>query len=517
MITDLREKEIDGKYRITELIRETELGDFYHAANIATGEPLIIKILAPAMAIDTRYVENFLKDVSASAVVTHQNILRNIEIGSDSQVIPFAVFEDPKGNLLRVAQDSAALEVPRAIGIVAQIASGLVAAHSAGLLHSGLNPDKVLVVENGDGDVVKVFDFGSRGHAVNSVDAIGYLAPEQSLHSPTADERSDIYALGAILYEMLAGELPFPGSMPAEIISKRTSDAPPPLSAFRDDLHPQLEPIVLSAISTDPDKRYQTMQEFEEDLRRIGNDIGTVIPETKSEIAMAAASGSRRSIWQAAGIVVIGVGLLAAALIYGTSVRQTNPTASLVPDANGLPVQPINPATGAQEETLSRMGDIGDASVVPGSGEFPSDLPGGDGYNAWANGAMPPAGAPLSGSTIPMPPYGEAPPQYIPPGGQVVTVDPNGGSQFMPNDSGVILVPIPQSTEPEVKPTAVPKSQPANAQSKPADTSKPPASKPPSGESVPTEKQKPKSSDQTSNGKGSTEPNKSTNVGLPQT
>ena len=467
MISDFIGKIIAGKFRIDSLVRETEVGDFYRGTNLTTGVPATIKILAPAMAIDQRYIDRFMRDEKAAAAVSHPNILNNLEIGLDEHGTPHSVYEGMDGGLLSaLIREKGQLPVTDAITIAKQVASALSAAHAAGLVHSGLNPDKVFI----DSDLsifAKVFDFGSRTHARNSMSAVGYLSPEQCVTPPSFDQRSDIYSLGVMLYEMLAGERPYIGSTPAETIAKQSAEPPAPLAAFRQDLHPQIEPVILSSMSRNPELRYQSMADLEEDLARIGSEIGADIPNVTASPTAPPVAVIGRNKWQTAALAITGVAILAAALIYVTSVRQTNPTASLAPDANSLPVQPINPATGAQEDALTKLGDFGDASLVPnGSMELPGTIPGGDGFNAWGNSGMPPAGAPLSGSVVPGPPVGgPQPPQYIPPGGQTVTVDPNGGSVFMPNEGGVILVPVPKSDEPA--PTPTPKAPAANTAVKP--------------------------------------------------
>ena len=474
MSNELIGKEIAGKYVIESLIRETELGDFYRGSNRVTGAPVTIKILAPAMAIDARYVERFLDDARAATSVSHQNILNTIEIGSDESGTPFAVFDGIQGSdlttLLRA--DRQFLQT-RAVSIAKQIASALASAHAAGVVHGGVNPDKIMIADTGNGEAVKLYDFGTRSHSKNSMPAVGFLAPEQCAGLPVSDERSDIYAVGVILYRMLTGEMPFLGTTPAEIIAKQPNDTPLPIYLSRQDLHPEIEPIINSAIAGNPDKRYQAMSDLDEDLGRIAADIGANIPSASAVMAAGAAATPKRNIWQTAFIVLAGVMLLAAALIYATTVRQTNPTVSMVSDADSLPVQPINPATGAQEDALSKLGDLGDASLVPnGSMEIPpGTLPGGDGFNAWANGGVPPAGAPLAGGPLQGSPMtGPIPPQYLPPGGQTVTIDPNGGSQFMPNEGGVILVPVPKTDDPAVKPSPTPKIPASNTAAKPIPT-----------------------------------------------
>ncbi|HYJ92172.1 MAG TPA: hypothetical protein VEV84_12740 [Pyrinomonadaceae bacterium] len=169
--------------------------------------------------------------------------------------------------------------------------------------------------------------------------------------------------------------------------------------------------------------------------------------------------------WKTAFIILVGIVLLSGIMIYSTSVKQTDPTTVLQTDANGQPVQPLNPASGADEERLASMPP--DTAAVTNSNTALSagQLPGGDGYNAWANGGAPPPGAPKIG-----------------PGGQYVTV-PNGGSQFMPPDcilqpSGIYLCPVPvTNTNTAVKPTPTPKVTPQNANVQPSPTPVPTAPK----------------------------------------
>lgn len=483
MINDLLGKTIAGKYHIVSLIRETELGDFYRGTNISTGVPVTIKILAPAMAIDVRYVDRFLAEATAASRVSHRNILNSIDVATDSQGLPFAVYEGIEGSTL---EETLRLYGPmaesRAIGIAKQVASALGASHAAGLVHGGLNPNKILVRTTDGGDSVKICDFGIRTHAKNSMAAVPYLSPEQCAETPNTDKRSDIYSLGAILYEMVAGQPAFRGATPYAVIETRNSEPPAPLSAFRHDLHKQLEPIILGAIAHDPERRYQTVAQFEEDLARLATETGAKIP-TGDMMAAPVDNKPARSMWKTAAMVLAGIAVLSVGLIYATYSRQTNPTTTAETDVNSAPVQPINAATGAQEEAMLRMGDLGDASMIPGAGMEvpPGTLPGGDGYNAWANGGVPPAGAPLNSSAGvgAAPPIGAPMPAYVPPPGQTVTIDPNGGSQFMPNDGGVILVPIPKTTEPKASPT--PKAPAAGTTAKPTPDPKAPATTNPAG------------------------------------
>src|SRR5437762_4891310 len=153
-------------------------------------------------------------------------------------------------------------------------------------------------------------------------------------------------------------------------------------------------------------------------------------------------------------IVLLGIVLLSGVLIYSTSVKRTDPETVLQADANGQPVQPLNPATGLEEEKLASLPPdtiIANSNTAVGA----TTLPGGDNYDPWAKGGTPPAGAPAIG-----------------PGGQYVTV-PNGGSQFMPPDcilqpSGIYLCPVPVNANAAVKPSPTPKVMPQNANVQPS-------------------------------------------------
>ena len=160
--------------------------------------------------------------------------------------------------------------------------------------------------------------------------------------------------------------------------------------------------------------------------------------------------------WKTAFIVLVGIVMLSAVLIYSTSSKRTEPTTVLQTDANGQPVQPLNPASGIEEERLAAMPpDVANANANIST--LPGQLPGGDGFDPWANGGKPPAGAPIG------------------PGGKYVTIPNGGSSQFMPPEcilqpSGIYLCPVPANANTAVKPTPTPKVMPQNANTQPSPT-----------------------------------------------
>lgn len=477
MVNDLIGKLIADKYRVESLVRESDSGDLYLGNHDISGKPLLLRILTPALAMDARWSKRFLDEARSAAALDHPNILKLTDFGTDSKGIVYAVYDHIGGETLEsILTGDAAFDQIRAVNITKQIAAAAVTAHERGAIHGTLAPANVFI-ENVDGvETAKVIGFGSDNLNVPRDADPRYLAPEQLTNFPVADERSDIFSLGVMLYEMLTGEVPFDGKTAADVAAKQ-NEPPAPLSAFRQDLHAQIEPIILSSITREADNRYQTMADLAEDLERVSGELS-------GKRAVAAAAGGQNA-WQTAFIVLAGIVLLGGALIYFTMGKKTDPTtAALTVDANSLPVQPINPATGQQEDGLMKMIGETDAGVVDPSKldmtMMPSTLQGGtgDGLNPWNYGGAPPIGAPIAGSPLPV---------YTQPGGQVVTVDPNvnpnGGSVFMPNEGGVILVPIPANSVPDANPTPTPKSPTGNTTVIPipttAATPKPMATPPP--------------------------------------
>lgn len=470
-----------GKYRIESLLRSSDPGNFYRCRNAFTERPVILRIMRPESADDASAAERFSNLSKAASRLSHPNILAISDFGESPDGRLYATFENIDGETLGdVLERDGRLSVPAALNVISQAAAGLAAAHKAGLIHGNLNAGSLLLT--GETANVKVFDFGpTLGAAYNLPDAdrpardYAYVAPELCAdRTAQPNESSDIYSLGVVAYEMLAGDVPFMGENAAEVIYKNIEAAPPPLSSFRSDLPPGVEPIVLKALSKNPEMRYRTASDFAEAI-----DLYTATSPTSSTASVAAAAGSG-NLWKTAFIVLAGISLLSAFLIYGTSVKRTEPQTILRPDANGQPVQPINPATGVDEQNLALMpGAALDANSNTTMPQPPGTLPGGDGYNPWARGGVPPPGGP--------------PASYVPPGGQVYTIDPNNPSQFMPADGGLVLVPIPANTN-TAKPKPTPKVPAANANA-PVATPTPaakPAAKPASSPAKPVANTAPK-------------------------
>ncbi|MBV9242698.1 MAG: protein kinase [Acidobacteria bacterium] len=483
MSDGLSEKLIADKYRVGELIREGEAGDLYHGRHEIMDRPVTVKILPQALGIDARWQKRFIDEARTASTVSHANVLQLNDFGTDQKGTSYAVFENTDGKTLADLESGPALDEKRAIEIAKAIADGVAAAHEKGVIHGHLSPTNIFLND----DVVKVYGFGSDPANVSKDADVRYLAPEQLGKFSTADVRSDVYSLGVTLYEMVSGMLPYDANSAADIKAKQENEPPPPLTAFRKDLNPEIEPIILSAMAVDPERRYQSMKEFAEDLELLGSRMGVPKAET------AAAGGLKPPTWRTVGIVAAGVILLAGVLIYATRTKQTDVIAQLKADEGSMPVQPIGAATGAQEEALMKLpadmtpeeiAAAQNAATPTGVGAAPgySSGPlagstagsGGDNYNPWANGGQPPPGAPA----------------YVPPAGARVSGDPNPSSPFTGEGGTMIIrknvltgecsdfntgtpVPCPASNDPNARPVKPPRGAGNSNTANPSATPKP--------------------------------------------
>lgn len=448
------------KYRLDSLLRSGELGDFYRGRHLFMDKPVTLKVLSALLAVDEQIRSDFTAEARSASALESPHILAVNDFGTNKDGSCYVVYEGFDGEPLKNSIGTGGqFSVERAASIARQIGDALNTAHENGFIHGNLTPDSILVSNSADASSVKVFDFEQvesgyfkRSDTKPSLN-VAYLAPENFSGLHAIDTRSDIYSLGIILYQLLAGEVPFKGETPTDVMLKHAEEEPPAMSEHRKDVPDPIETLIRKALAKDPNERFQSAAEFVEELDK----------------AALAGTGTGGRFWKTAAVMLIGIGALAAALIYATSSKQTVPLTQLQPDANGQPVQPINPATGAEEQNLISMpnslpGSMSNSDILS---QPPQTLGGGDNYNPWAAGGAPPPGAPV--------------PNYVPPGGQYY-IDPNTGSPFMPNDPGtVILVPVPSNTDTATKPTPTPKIPAANANTQtapPANTAvKPPADK----------------------------------------
>ena len=279
------------------------MGEVYLAEDMKLGRKVAIKILSEEYNTNKDRLHRFEQEAAAASNLNHPNILTIHEVGADNGRHYIAT-EYIDGLTLRRKAAASDLEIAQVLDIAVQVASALEEAHAAGIVHRDIKPDNIMVRRNG---YVKVLDFGlakltetidrspSDGEAATRVlvhtDAgvvMGtshYMSPEQA-RGKQVDARSDIWSLGVVIYELVAGRTPFEGETSTDVIVAITQKEPPPLARFSPNVPAELDWIVMKALRKDRDERYQTIKELLTDLRRLKQRL-----EFESELERSVPSG----------------------------------------------------------------------------------------------------------------------------------------------------------------------------------------------------------------------------------
>lgn len=263
-----------GRYELIEKIGEGGMAVVYKAKDRLLNRYVAIKILRPEYVKDEKFVENFRKESQAAAGLSHPNIVNVYDVGREGN-IHFIVMELIDGkSLSQVIEEKGRLDYKEAISITKQVASALSLAHKNQIIHRDVKPHNILITSSG---TAKLADFGI-AMAVSKesiaegkekiMGSVHYFSPEQA-RGVYVDERSDIYSLGIVLYEMLTGKVPFDGDNPISIALMHINDPLPPVSKEVPGIPPQLEKIIAKATDKYQTNRYATADEMIEDLDNI--------------------------------------------------------------------------------------------------------------------------------------------------------------------------------------------------------------------------------------------------------
>ena len=300
---------VGGRYRIRRLCGEGGMGRVYEAEHIEIGKRVALKILHPAYSQTPDLVERLKREARAASKISHPNVVDVTDSGTTPDGSFFFVMEYIEGiELGEMIFREKRLEVPRALVITAQVCRALHAAHQVNVIHRDLKPENVLILSrDGQRDFIKVLDFGiaksgdadepssSQGRPPRRLTQPGmtmgtpeYMAPEQATGHP-ADPRSDVYAVGGILYEMLSGKPPYEGANFMDILNKKANTLPTPLSDVRADVPAELEALITRTLAKNPASRPQTMEELEREIQQIAARFFP--PRTEQDLAIVAGAG----------------------------------------------------------------------------------------------------------------------------------------------------------------------------------------------------------------------------------
>ncbi|MBI4853217.1 MAG: serine/threonine protein kinase [Acidobacteria bacterium] len=268
------------KYFLESLIGEGGFGAVFSAKNIDTNEKYAIKVLfiKPNAILDQeRDLQYFQREATTLSLVQHPNIVKVFEIGISDQDLPYLAMELIEGKLLSDAlRSEGAFSLPRLVKIISQLSKAVEAIHNQGIIHRDLKPENIIISGEGENEIVKLLDFGlakvfrgekddkwlrtltGRGQIHGT---IFYMSPEQC-EGKKLDERTDIYSLGILAYELLTGQPPFRGDFPLSVMMLHLDAPPPPLRASRPDITLEIEIAILKALEKDPANRYPKALDF---------------------------------------------------------------------------------------------------------------------------------------------------------------------------------------------------------------------------------------------------------------
>ena len=256
-----------GRYQVVERIARGGMGVVYRALDPLIGRPVAVKVLHAA---DDDLRSRFLKEMRFLGTLEHPNIVTVHDCG-EYEAQPFIVMEYVDGSTLAHSLRQRTPDVVDAVGLVLQLCSAMEYAHERGVIHRDIKPANLIVDRRG---VLKVLDFGvaRMSHAEptrvgNLVGTLNYMSPEQ-LSGAVVDRRTDIYAVGLVFYELLAGRPAFPDGNVGSTVYAIVHEEPLPLATLRPGLDPAFEQIIRTAIQKDPANRYQTLSAFVSDLSR---------------------------------------------------------------------------------------------------------------------------------------------------------------------------------------------------------------------------------------------------------
>ena len=293
---------INDRYEIHKRIGRGGMADVFLARDLLLDRQVAVKVLFPEFAIDPNFVERFRREAQAAANLSHPNIVNVYDWGKYSGTY-FITMEYVQGRTLaEILRTNRQLTAKQAAEIASEVAAALGFAHEAGLAHRDIKPANILIGSNGQ---VKVADFGI-ARAMNAptesnltqagavMGTASYFSPEQA-QGAQPDPRSDLYSLGIVMYEMVAGRPPFTGENPVSIAYKQVHDPPQPLNQIVADIPRPFEAIIAKLLAKDPKLRYPSAHALRDDLRRFRNGeqvqaLVSAVAGSQARTAVAAAT-----------------------------------------------------------------------------------------------------------------------------------------------------------------------------------------------------------------------------------
>jgi eukaryotic-like serine/threonine-protein kinase len=283
----------DGRYRILRKLGSGGMANVYLAEDEELGRRVAIKILNERYANDELFIERFRREAKSAAGLSHPNIVSIYDRGQAEGTYYIAMEVIEGRSLKELILTRGPLPIGHAIAYALEILEALRFAHRHGIIHRDVKPHNILI-----GERLKVTDFGIARAGASQMTEAGsimgtaqYLSPEQARGAPVTAS-SDLYSVGIVLYEMLTGKVPFSGDSAIEIAMKHLNEVPKPPSRIRPEIPEDLDHVVLRALAKAPEDRYQTAEEFAEDLHRVEAGLPLAPETSEAATALLAAPGA---------------------------------------------------------------------------------------------------------------------------------------------------------------------------------------------------------------------------------
>src|SRR5512133_3619089 len=314
MQSELMTGSVIAGFRVISLVGEGAMGSVYLAEEIATGRRVALKVLAAELSRDERFRQRFLRESQVASSLDHANVVATVAAGDEHGLLYLAMAYVEGSDLRELLRREGRLDPQRALNLVAQVAQALDAAHGAGLVHRDVKPGNILVAPENGGEHVFVCDFGLARHvsSVSSltsergfVGTIDYVPPEQIEGSPI-DGRADVYSLGCVLYECLAGAGPFDRESELSVLFAHLNDPPPRVTELRPELPVTFDHVFETALAKSPDQRYSSCGELARAARAALAGKTFMRRKVVRRRALAAGAGLVAAAGAAAGILLAG-------------------------------------------------------------------------------------------------------------------------------------------------------------------------------------------------------------------
>jgi serine/threonine protein kinase/tetratricopeptide (TPR) repeat protein len=293
-----------GRYQVIEELGHGGMGRVYKVFDTKIKEKIALKLIKPEIAADRPTIERFSQELKTTRMISHRNVCRMFDLGEDKGSAFITMEYVPGEDLKNLIRMSKRLDAGTAISIARQVCEGLAEAHRLGVVHRDLKPSNIMIDKGGN---ARIMDFGiARSLSGKAITGAGvmigtpeYMSPEQ-VEGKGIDERSDIYSLGVILYEMVTGRRPFEGETALSVAHKQKYEAPVDPKTHNAQIPDDLSRVILRCLEKDKEKRFQNAEELHAELTRIEEELPTterVVPKRKPTRPQAVAAGAGKAKW----------------------------------------------------------------------------------------------------------------------------------------------------------------------------------------------------------------------------